>query len=413
MTQARIEVELPVPHPAQLKLVDSRSLYTIAVCSRQSGKTVGAALMASEEFLDGGIARYFAPSTDQTDVFWREVKKNFAPLIDAGIVRVNDQKRIISRVDDPDVLLRATTGATADLKRGDKATLIIYDEWQLQNEEMFTSVGLPMLTTTGGRCVFLLTPPSIYSERKSLAADRFHAQKLWERVADDPDWSRVTWTWRDNPYADRDIIRTARKEMGPVRFQIEYEARFIDEHPNALWKRGLLEYAEINSDQLLCVVGVDPNVSEGNNACGIVVASYCEDGNYYVQADLSLSAGPSEWGQVVVDAYHGYGAATVVAEINQGGDLVESLIQGIDPSVPVISVRATKGKLKRAEPVVAKYERGIVYHCETFPELEDQMIRYTPLSKMDVGNLDAMVWALTYLIDEVGIYAEDLEAYVI
>ena len=111
-----------------------------------------------------------------------------------------------------------------------------------------------------------------------------------------------------------------------------------------------------------------------------------------------MKASPERWARAVVAAFERWRADRVVAETNQGGDLVVATLRNVDPNLPTKSVRATRGKLLRAEPVAALYERGLVAHVGTFPELEEQMTSYVgDATEGSPDRLDALVWALTDL----------------
>ena len=120
----------------------------------------------------------------------------------------------------------------------------------------------------------------------------------------------------------------------------------------------------------------------------------------YVLDDLTLQGSPEIWAQQVVAAFNKYHADVVVAEANQGGEMVESIIREVDAGVPVVSVRATRGKYLRAEPVATLYEQGRVKHAGTFPALEDEMCDFGPSglsSGRSPDRLDALVWAIASL----------------
>ena len=123
-----------------------------------------------------------------------------------------------------------------------------------------------------------------------------------------------------------------------------------------------------------------------------------------VLADLSVTgASPAGWAGAVVRAFRRFDADRVVAEVNQGGDMVAAVLRSIDAALPVTMVRATRGKFLRAEPVAALYEQGRVVHAGSFPELEDQMCDFGPgglTSGRSPDRLDALVWALTALVLE-------------
>jgi phage terminase large subunit-like protein len=131
------------------------------------------------------------------------------------------------------------------------------------------------------------------------------------------------------------------------------------------------------------VVAIDPPVTgrEGSDECGIVVAGAVtqgpvQDWRAYVLADCSIgAASPSSWANTAIRAMEQFGAERLVAEVNQGGDLVEQVIRQVDPLVPVKSVHASRGKVARAEPVAALYEQRRVFHARGLGDLEDQMVR--------------------------------------
>jgi phage terminase large subunit-like protein len=159
------------------------------------------------------------------------------------------------------------------------------------------------------------------------------------------------------------------------------------------------------------VVAVDPSVSKSGRAdeCGIVVAGATMKGprnawSAVVIEDASVSGGgPQAWAEAAVAAYHRHGADRIVAEVNQGGALVEQAIRMVDPVVPYRAVTARLGKSLRAEPVAALYEQGRIKHVRGLNRLEEQMCRMTMQGYAGKGSpdrVDALVWALTELILE-------------
>ena len=186
----------------------------------------------------------------------------------------------------------------------------------------------------------------------------------------------------------------------------ELDGEVIEDRSDSLWKRSELERARVAAAPALkrVVVAVDPPVTSGEkaDACGIIVAGIDAAGRGYVLADRTLRGhAPTVWARAAVEAFHGFEADRIVAEVNQGGELVEGVIRQIDADVPVKRVRATRGKWVRAEPVAALYERGLVSHVGSFAALEDQMCDFGP-SGLSGGRspdrVDALVWALTDLM---------------
>ncbi|WP_454848735.1 DNA-packaging protein [Rhizobium binxianense] len=189
----------------------------------------------------------------------------------------------------------------------------------------------------------------------------------------------------------------------------ELDGELIEDREDALWKREAIEALTIRFPGAMrrIVVAVDPPAAAGpKSCCGIVVAGLEASGRAVVLADCSVEgASPAGWAGAVAKAYRRFDADRIVAEVNQGGDMVAALLKSIDAGLPVSTVRATRGKFLRAEPVAALYEQGRVAHAGRFPELEDQMCDFGPdglSSGRSPDRLDALVWALTALMLEGG-----------
>lgn len=193
----------------------------------------------------------------------------------------------------------------------------------------------------------------------------------------------------------------------------ELDAEILDDVEGALWTRALIRYVDpprilrgtdIALHMSRIVVAIDPAATSGEDAdeTGIVVAGMAETtGQGHVLADLSGRKTPLEWAHDAVTAYRQFGADRIVAEANQGGEMVSTVIRTIDQSVPVTLVHASRGKRTRAEPVAALYEQRRVSHVEPFPDLEDQMCSYTGQpNEQSPDRMDALVWAMTNLMLE-------------
>ena len=198
-----------------------------------------------------------------------------------------------------------------------------------------------------------------------------------------------------------------RKYEGTRLGRQEIEAELLEDVPGALWTRAVIDatrikFGEVRWDLLIrIVVAVDPAVTnrEDSDETGIVVAALTKSLHVLILDDLSLRGSPLEWARVAVAAYRSRQANAIVAEVNNGGDLVASNIRGVDGSANVRSVRASRGKYIRAEPVSALYEQGRVHHVGCFGTLEDQMCSFSPQSNQrSPDRLDALVWAVTDLL---------------
>jgi len=183
----------------------------------------------------------------------------------------------------------------------------------------------------------------------------------------------------------------------------ELLAEILVDNPGALWKRDWIDRDRVNESPDLekIVVAIDPKASsEAESESGIVIAGK-SNGHYYILADLSLDGVPHEWAGAAVKGYQEYRADRIVAEVNNGGDMVEATIKNINSAVPFSKVWASRGKVTRAEPISALAEQGKVHHVGFFPELEDQLCEFEQGMKSP-DRLDAMVWAITHLMGSGG-----------
>jgi PBSX family phage terminase large subunit len=194
------------------------------------------------------------------------------------------------------------------------------------------------------------------------------------------------------------------ESLGEKRRRRFYLGEYSDDTEGALWKRDWIirHRVESVSDLTRVVVAVDPAVTgnETSDDTGIiVVGSKTVDGkeHYYVMDDFTYHGDVTGWGQSVIDAYRRHSADLVVAETNQGGDLVEMNIRNYDRSIRFKKVTATRGKALRAEPIANLYDMGLVHHVGNFLELEDELCMWTPEDKESPNRLDALVWGVTYL----------------
>jgi phage terminase large subunit-like protein len=191
---------------------------------------------------------------------------------------------------------------------------------------------------------------------------------------------------------------------GSVLGRQELDGELIADNGQALWKRGWIRRVREVPELARIVVAVDPPASANGDECGIVIAGRAEYGDGYVLADLSAGGlTPAGWAERAMAAFAEFEADAIIAEANQGGDMVRSVLSHAGADAPVKLVHASRGKIVRAAPYAALYERGRVHHMGTFPELEDQMCHYdgTP-SSMGKGSkspdrMDALVWALAEL----------------
>tara|TARA_R100000329_G_scaffold141116_1_gene123711 strand:- start:107 stop:1345 length:1239 start_codon:yes stop_codon:yes gene_type:complete len=181
----------------------------------------------------------------------------------------------------------------------------------------------------------------------------------------------------------------------------ELYAEILEDFEGALWTYSQIDATRVDTvpEMSRIVVGIDPAVTANENSdeTGIVVAGRGVDDRFYILEDLSGKHTADNWGRIAINAYYRHKANMLIAETNNGGDLVGRLIRSIDTTVKYKSVTATRGKILRAEPISALYEQKKVSHCGIFKQLEDQMCSYNGHSKKSPDRLDALVWALTDL----------------
>ena len=188
----------------------------------------------------------------------------------------------------------------------------------------------------------------------------------------------------------------------------ELEGDILDDNPGALWNHAGLDLLRVCTHPALVRIGlaIDPAVSaeETSADTGIIVAGLGVDGHGYVLDDLTVHDLPAAWARAALNGYARWRSGTIVAEVNNGGNLVEHTLRttcGPKEYFRYEAVHAAQGKIARAEPISALYQRGMVHHVGSFPELEDQMCTWTPGQKSP-DRLDALVWVLTWLFPNEG-----------
>ena len=203
------------------------------------------------------------------------------------------------------------------------------------------------------------------------------------------------------------LDRIVRRYQGTRLGRQELDAEILEDAPGALWTHAVIEAARVASAPELTriVVAIDPAAGSGEQSdeTGIVVAGRDAAGHGYVLADVSGHSAPTEWAKAAIAAYRAHDADRIVAEVNNGGEMVEATLRVVDPSVPFTAVHASRGKVARAEPVAALYEQGRVHHLGALPLLEDQMCCFAhDFDRTTAGyspdRVDALVWALSELL---------------
>lgn len=252
--------------------------------------------------------------------------------------------------------------------------------------------------------------------------------RLWQEGIDPQDETEINREQYAfsviNPYDNRENLSgdyLADLESLPARQKKRFlDGEYVSDDENALWRRSYFkrsiqkENGDWPVEMQRIVIAIDPAVSNkpGSDETGIIGVGLGADGNGYVLADESGRFRPEEWARRAVSLYHSLDADRIVAEVNQGGDLVEAMIRAASPGIPYSAVRGKgtrkklpgdlSAKVMRAEPVAALYERGKIFHVGMFTELEDQMCSVTvgfnpKVSGWSPDRVDALVWGVTAL----------------
>lgn len=239
----------------------------------------------------------------------------------------------------------------------------------------------------------------------------FTIYKEWQKEIDNnnPDYHLIIGNMNDNPFLSENYKRIERIKYGSSRFgRQEYFGELLLDTPGALWTNDMLDKCRANAPESIyrIVLAVDPAASAKGDETGIIVAGLAKDGNVYVLLDASGHYTPDAWANKVNKLFNEYKVDRIIAEKNQGGDMVEYTMKTVNPFLPIKLIHANRGKILRAEPVAALYEQGKVKHINVFNELEHQMMTYTGNNnQQSPDRLDALVYAVSELMLE-GSYSQ-------
>lgn len=230
--------------------------------------------------------------------------------------------------------------------------------------------------------------------------------KLIKEIVEDESTVVTTGTTYDNKenLAPAFFAKIINRYEGTRLGRQELMAELLKDNPNALWQRARIDELRVVIAPAMkrIVVAIDPAVTSKPDSdwSGIIVVGLGIDDHGYVLQDGSVQASPDKWCQAAVNLYHKWQADRIVAEVNNGGDLVETVLRTVDKNVAYTGIHASRGKITRAEPIAALYEQGKFHHVGSFSTLEDEMAEYDPLtSKKSPDRMDALVWAATNLFD--------------
>ncbi|MDB5623367.1 MAG: ATP-binding protein [Devosia sp.] len=239
---------------------------------------------------------------------------------------------------------------------------------------------------------------------RQLATTTPRPTKLLKRLLADPHTAVTRMRTAENAkhLAPQFLGAVVGRYEGSVLGRQELDGEMIEDLPDALWQRSMFRPPD-GQEPSRIIVAVDPPVTgtARSDACGIIVAGRVGEGAVVLEDCTLRPAKPLLWARRAIAAFHAHGADAVVVEVNQGGDLVRSVLAQVDPSVPVREVRASRGKWLRAEPVAALYGRGLVSHLAGLSALEDEMCSFGADGRSEghsPDRVDALVWAITELL---------------
>jgi hypothetical protein len=405
----QVKINLKEPHEKQAKFVYSNAKRVVLRCGRRGGKTTGVAIMAVIKLLEGRRILYATPTQEQIGRFWWEVTTAMKPAIEAGLYRKNEsEKYIVPAHGESEARIKAKTAWNANTLRGDFADLLLLDEYQLMDPEVWSLVGAPMLLDNDGDAVFIYT-----SEQRALHASEMYkrAEKMMNEAlakGEKPRWEVHHFTSHANPHLSEVALEEITSDMTNLAYRLEIMAEDLDDDPRSLWTRNMLKKTRVLNHPLLTriVVGIDPQGGMVGET-GIVVGGVSEDGegilHGYLLEDASISGSPATWASQAVTMYNKYEADALIAERNFGGDMVEATINGVDSRVPVKVVTASRGKIARAEPISRLMEKDRIHHVGEFLKLEDELCQYYQTkskAQPSPNRYDAYVWCFSELMLE-------------
>ncbi len=381
-----------------------KARYTLLMCGRGFGKTTSGSAHVAAQIKQG------VKSIGLCGAKYSDVKQDMIP----GILKWFDRD-FISKIqrNDQEHILYLPNGCvikyySSDTEiRGPNLELLWCDEickWcdsiPEKVQECFDLLDMTVRVGKHPKVIITSTP-------KSFPFFKEFQQKI---VDNNPAYNLITGTMFDNPYLPQSFINSMLEKHGGTRLgRQELYGELLADAEGALWNHKMLDDCHLKTllpmEKLLpmmirIVVAIDPAVTNNQKSdeTGIIVAGLGIDGKVYVLKDLSGKFSPKDWATHAINAYREFKADKIIAEKNNGGDLVEMNLRSVNPTIPVKTIHASRGKIVRAEPVAALYEQKRVYHNGIFKTLEDQMCSFTGDPKQQSPDrMDALVYAISEL----------------
>lgn len=393
--------------PSQLEIffnIPKGTRYLIVTKGRRFGATKGASNAFIEWMLEGQQLLWGDTISSNID---RYIDRYFKPeLIKSEIpYSYSTQKKVLQ--------LLTPGGGYTDFRSADRP-----ENWEgfgynkiflneagiiLKNDYLYTNAVLPMLMDFPDSLMIAAgVPKGKFTKQEK--EHRFYA--LYKSAkAKLKGFHCLEYSSYDNPLlsaSDIEELASEIKSMNPEMEQQEIYGKFVEGADGELWDEVIIEKQRVRIAPAFkrIVVAIDPAVSnkENSDETGIIVCGLDGNNKGYVLEDGSGKYSPEQWATVACQLVEKWGADCIVAEKNQGGDMVETIIRQINKRIRIKLVHATKGKFIRAEPVYALYEQGNIFHVGLLPILERQMCMFTSDSTKSPDRADALVWGFTELM---------------
>jgi len=392
MPNATINIKSPKFADYQSAILNSTARFTITEASTKAGKTFSHIFWLFKEAhlgSNGWNYWWIAPIYSQAEIAFKRMQRKVA-MLPQYIVNISK----LSITTPIGTVLTFKSADNPDSLYGEDVYAFVFDEFSRAKEEAWFALRTT-ITYTNAKGKFI---GNVVGKNWAYRI----AQKAKSGVDTNYEYHKVTaYDAVKAGILKQEEVDAARIELPKRIFKMLYEAE-IAEIEGALWSFELIEpYRVFELPELSrVVVAIDPAVTskKESDETGIVVAAKGVDGHGYVLNDGSGTMTPNGWATEVVKLYHEYTADRAVGEVNNGGDLIENTLRNTDASISYKSVHATRGKVIRAEPIVALYERGLIHHYKTLHGLEDQMTGWDATNgDKSPDRVDALVWALTDL----------------
>jgi phage terminase large subunit-like protein len=392
---SNITIKRPKFTEYQKNILMSEKRFTVTEASTKCGKTFSHIYWLFEEAHKGKEGEFFwwiAPVFGQAEIAFKRMARKVA---ESGAYIINLSKLTITTP--LGTIIAFKSADNPNTLYGENVYAFVFDEYSRAKEEAWFALR-STITFTKGKGKFI-----------GNVVARNWAYELARKAESgtDPDFEyfKITaYEAVDAGILDISEIEQAKRDLPSRIFKMLYLADF-SEIEGALWSYDLIDSARVTQapDMVRIVIAIDPAVTSNKDSdeTGIIVAGKGSDGAIYVFEDLSGIYTPQEWAGKVLFAYEKHKADRIIAEVNNGGDMVETILRNYEKNISYDSVHATKGKFTRAEPVQALYEQKRVHHVGVLNKLEEQMTSWAPMTDKSPDRVDALVWAVTYLMGEV------------